>query len=88
MSFVLACEFDVEGLAQQHPGNAAQADQDKDLLYIGLGLEHELIASRGGRSVLEQHHVDEHDQHGRSAARGLGLDASLGIVAEPLEEPK
>jgi len=87
VSLVLAGELDVQGLAQQHPGNAAQADEHKGLLQLWLGLEHEFVATLGRLGVLEQHHVDEHDQDRGSATWCLRLEASPGVVAEPLEEP-
>lgn len=66
---LLSRHHDVDRLAQQHPGNAEKADEDKSLLQCSLETVHEFVASLERFGALEQHHIDEHDKNGWSAAR-------------------
>lgn len=86
MILVLACEFNVQGLAQQHPGNTDQGNEYKYSFNAGLAFEHVFVATVQWFGVLEQHHVDEHNQNGRSTAGCIGLEVGFGSVLNPLEE--
>jgi hypothetical protein len=66
--FLLTSSEQVEGLAEQHDGDATQADEHEYALHGALPVEHELLAAGLRLSAREQHHVDEQDKHGRGAA--------------------
>lgn len=70
---LLAGHEQVERLAEQHDGYAAERGQHEHPLHGGLRLVHVLLAALRRRRAREQHHVDEQDQHGRRAARLAGL---------------
>lgn len=55
---------DEYGLAQEHDGDANQGAEDQQFLHDGLSFEHVNVAVCVRRvCVLEQHHVDEVDEH-------------------------
>ena len=60
-----------EGLHHQHPGHTHQGQQHQQDLEAVLAIVHVGGAAALALLVaLEQHHVDEGDEHGRGTTRG------------------
>lgn len=86
MCLILAGEFDVQRFAQQHPGNAKQSNEYENSFQRGLTIEHVFIAAIQRWSVLEQHHINEHNQDGGGTTGSVRLEVSLCCVSHPFEE--
>lgn len=72
-ALLLAGHEQVQRLAEQHHGYAAQRGQHEHALHGGLRLVHVLLAALRRRRAREQHHVDEQDQDRGRAARLASL---------------
>lgn len=78
---------DIQWLAQKHPRNANQSNNNEYLLNYLLSVEHELLATVKWRRVFEQHHIDEHVQNRWSTTGRIALlYARCTAERKPFEE--